>query len=389
MRTPTSYTTAAGEMRWKVRYRRGSTPKAPQTSQTFDGQPEALKFCIDLDAYGWSRAEELLYARLDVASSSTLTLDEWVESYIQTRSKATEGTKAKYRSNWARYFGKQIGRLPLDQVGPDDVARVMIDMSIRQGLMDKTVANHHGLLAGAMKTAHRRGLIPIDPCAESALPQNTGHMSKEAVFLTEDEYERLRESFDARFWPLLDTFAGTGIRWGEAQSLQVRDVNVQAKTLRVTKAIKWHPHAAGRKVGPPKTKLSTRTITLPDPVVVVLARHMKDKDGRDLLFTMPQGGALWHRTFWSRYWVPACNAAGLTDPRPGPHSLRHSHASWLIARGVNLTVIQRRLGHSSIKITSDLYGHLLPDIQVAAAKAAGEVFQGRRRLEIEPPAESA
>ena len=80
-------------------------------------------------------------------------------------------------------------------------------------------------------------------------------------------------------------------------------------------------------------------------------------------------------------WLPACDKAGLTDPRPRIHDARHAHASWLIAKGVPLTVIQARLGHNSIKVTSDTYGHLSPDIQRAAADAAGLVFASRSALD--------
>lgn len=62
-------------------------------------------------------------------------------------------------------------------------------------------------------------------------------------------------------------------------------------------------------------------------------------------------------------------AAGLDGKAPTPHDLRHSHASQLIAAGVPLTAIQRRLGHKSITTTSDLYGHLLPRVDEALIAA--------------------
>lgn len=378
MRTPIKFDTARGE-RWQVRYR---DTASRETSQRFDTEAEALKFCIDLDAYGVSRAEELLYERLSTPEGDIVTLDQWIEKYIRTRTKASAGTKAKYRTNWKRSFGEKIGGLPITKITADDVAEVVIWLSEEEELSDKTVANFHGLLAGAMKVAHGRGMIPINPCLEISLPRRTEHETEEPRFLTEEEYEKVRAKFHKHFLPLLDTTAGTGIRWGEAAALEVRDVDFRQKRLKITKAVKWHPNASERVVGPPKTKQSRRTIVLPDPVVAILAEAVQDKAPDDLLFTMPKGGPLWHRTFWSRYWVAAVTSAGLTDPRPRWHDLRHSHASWLISRGVPLTVIQRRLGHSSIVVTSDLYGHLLPDVQVAEADAAAHVFLGQRAKEL-------
>ena len=72
--------------------------------------------------------------------------------------------------------------------------------------------------------------------------------------------------------------------------------------------------------------------------------------------------------------MPACEKAGLTDPRPRIHDLRHSHASWLIENGMNMLAVSRSLGHHTITVTADIYGHLSPDIQRAAADAAELVF---------------
>ena len=77
---------------------------------------------------------------------------------------------------------------------------------------------------------------------------------------------------------------------------------------------------------------------------------------------------------------PDPDAPRLTK-RPRVHDLRHTHASWMIAAGVDLFVLQRRLGHESITTTTETYAHLLPDQQAAAAAAAGRALSG---LVIQP-----
>ena len=78
--------------------------------------------------------------------------------------------------------------------------------------------------------------------------------------------------------------------------------------------------------------------------------------------------------------MPACEKAGLTDPRPRIHDARHTHASWLIADpDVNMVTIQRRLGHEKITTTIDTYGHLLPEVAAAEHEAADLVFGSRPR----------
>src|SRR6185295_17155910 len=100
----------------------------------------------------------------------------------------------------------------------------------------------------------------------------------------------------------------------------------------------------------------------------------------DRLFLAPRGGELRHRTVYDE-WKAAVERAGL-EPQPRIHDLRHSHVSWLIAAGIPLPVIQRRLGHEHIATTIDRYGHLLPDLQAAAAEAASVAMRPRGPREL-------
>lgn len=93
------------------------------------------------------------------------------------------------------------------------------------------------------------------------------------------------------------------------------------------------------------------------------------------MFTARRGGPITSGPFHHHIWQPACDAAGLS-PRPRVHDLRHSHASALIAAGVPLPVVQRRMGHESIQTTVDVYGHLAPDAYAGAAEAMSVAMGG-------------
>jgi len=86
------------------------------------------------------------------------------------------------------------------------------------------------------------------------------------------------------------------------------------------------------------------------------------------VFTMPTGSPV-NEGYRSRTWRQAVKDAGLAGRGPRPHDLRHTHASLLILAGVPLTVVQRRLGHATIAITSDVYGHVSPAAERLAASA--------------------
>lgn len=110
-------------------------------------------------------------------------------------------------------------------------------------------------------------------------------------------------------------------------------------------------------------------MTLPARLAQQLAEHLGHYEigPRGLVFPSVHSGRPSNQEL-HRAWGPALDELGdQLRTRPRIHDLRHTHASWLIAAVVPLTVIQRRLGHESIKTTSGRYGHLADDADVLAA----------------------
>ncbi len=271
-----------------------------------------------------------------------------------------------------------------------------------KGLSPKTIANVHGLLSAAMSTAMKLGYRTDNPCVGVELPKSVSTRDEMTV-LTRDEFALLLAKIPAFYQPLVLTLVATGLRWGEATALTAGDVDLTARpaTIRVTKA--WKRDADRRwYVGPPKTKRARRTVSLPDDLVDVLLPLVAGKAPDALLFTNTVGSQLSSSRFWTTTWTPALDAA--CDPRqadgkpdadaprltkrPRVHDLRHTHASWMIAAGTDLFVLQRRLGHESITTTTETYAHLLPDQQRAAADAAGRALDGLVPVPTTAPTDS-
>ena len=133
---------------------------------------------------------------------------------------------------------------------------------------------------------------------------------------------------------------------------------------------------AGLRIKSPKTKLSRRNVTLPAEAVAMLRAHRVKL--MELRLELGQGGqpALVFGTIegdllspdnLSRDWRRACRAHKLT--LVSFHALRHTHASLLIAKGVDVLAVGRRLGHSRASTTLDKYRHLVEGADEAAAKA--------------------
>jgi integrase len=227
---------------------------------------------------------------------------------------------------------------------------------LADGLAPKTIRNVHGLMYQAMEQAVLQRKIRINPCRGSKLPELVHH---EMRFLLEPEVDRLIAALDPHWRPLVVTLVGTGMRWAEAAGLRAGRVDLLGGTLRVEETLQQLANQGLVSV-PPKTRLSRRTITLPMQVREALVPLAASRKRNEYLFTEQGGGPLRHKHFFKVHWMRARLRADLGEVRI--HDLRHTHAAWLISDEVQLTAIQRRLGHSSIAITSDIYGHLLPNV---------------------------
>ena len=179
--------------------------------------------------------------------------------------------------------------------------------------------------------------------------------------------------------------SGRGRNRGELLALRWKDVDLDGGKLRIEQSLEQT--RAGLRFKSPKTKHGRRVITIPATVVAELRSHWKASQeqrlalglGRspyDLVFTMWDGkprkpNALTND--WRR-------ASKIIGRRISLHALRHTHASSLIAAGVDILTISRRLGHANPKITLSVYGHLYGNTDDLAADAVEKMFA---RIETE------
>jgi integrase len=159
-----------------------------------------------------------------------------------------------------------------------------------------------------------------------------------------------------------------GLRWSEVAGLRVGRIDFRRETLEIAETC---AEVSGRVVfAPVKTRSSRRTLNVPPFVVSMLTDHLASRGGPgpdELVFVAPEGGPLRRSTFRTRVFDPAVKRAdldGLTF-----HGLRHTAAGLLIEAGAHIETIKQRLGHSSIRVTSDVYGSLLPSVDEGVTTA--------------------
>jgi integrase len=194
------------------------------------------------------------------------------------------------------------------------------------------------------------------------------------------EIRNIIAHLNGRWRPLILTAIFTGLRASELRGLRWADVDLKNAELHVRQRADYY-----RQIGAPKSEASERTIPLA-PMLVNTLREWKlvcPKGELSLVFPNGIGRIESHANIRNRGLVPTQIAAGVVTAAgkakyPGLHALRHFYASWCINRRVDsglelpLKLVQARLGHASVQMTADRYGHLFPRGDDGAELAAAE-----------------
>lgn len=298
-----------------------------------------------------------------VPRGDEMTLGAWIDLWWPTY-KITLKRTAQVSADGIlrRYIRPMLGHVRLGELIPIVVQQWVADLlegrrpDSRRKLAPKTIRNAHGLLHKVLGEACAQRMIRWNPCERTGLP---GRVHHEMKFLAGPEADRIVAALPEYWRPLILLILATGLRWGEAVGLRVRDVDVLEGWLRVRKATYELADTAEIIDEEPKTAASRRTVTFTKDIAQMLIPLVANKGDDDRVFTALRGGVVRQRRFYE-VWQKARIEAGLEGLRI--HDLRHTHAAWLISAKVPLTAVQRRLGHQSIAVTSDLYGHLLPEV---------------------------
>jgi integrase len=206
-------------------------------------------------------------------------------------------------------------------------------------------------------------------------------MKRQKHYLDESEVELLASQIAAPYDLLVYVLAYGGLRWAEAVGLRRSDCELMRGRLSITETLSEVAGVLHR--GPTKT-YENRSVALPAFVRDALVEHLAEnvEPHRDaLVFTGPEGGPLRSSNFRKRVWLPAIEALGGQIPLDfTPHHLRHTCASLLVRSGAHAKAIQAHLGHSSITVTMDVYGHLFPDDMDALASRLDKARRDARAV---------
>lgn len=337
-----------------------------------------------------------------------ITVGQHLRDWLAAKKRQVKsGTYLKYESHLLTHVIPAIGAVQLRDL---DYRRInaLYHKLEEKGLAPATMSDVASILRSALEDAVVKGLIPKNPAKMVPKP---AHRREEARFMTQEEIRWLLEAvkgerLEAGFILALHT----GMRPGEWLGLPWEAVDLTVGTVTVRQAL--HEEKGRVFIGPVKTKAALRTITLPKAAVEALRLHRKRQAAErlaagsawqdsGLVFTNTLGGLLRRSNVDGRdlarvirkarqLAAEGYEKAGTTRSEAQAraakllegvtlHTFRHTHAALLIAQGVDIMAVSRRLGHENVRITLELYGHLLPGQDEKAAAAMDGFLAGLAR----------
>jgi integrase len=301
----------------------------------------------------------------------------WIDTSLQA-SERKRNTKVMYAGVARTHvLGSSLANVTLDRVRPSHVEGWIVELR-RKGLAESTIRSAYTILRAVLDTAVRDGALGSNPAAAIRRPRVT---AREAPHLTPAQVaDLLRAAEGGRYASLFALLVYTGLRRGEALALQWSDVDLSHGILQVRGTLS---RIDGELVvAEPKTAKSKRFVPISEPAERLLRTQQEAQDEE-----RRHAGSAWRQTgfvFTTEFGEPcdprnafralqvAAAKAGL--PHAGLHTLRHSAASVMLTRSVPLKVVSEILGHSSIAITGDIYGHVSPDVARQAMSTLGDAF---------------
>ena len=273
-----------------------------------------------------------------------------------------------------------IGNTPISQITFDDI-QFMANELKKQNLSYSTIKKAYEAINGCFKYAIIKGDIDKNPCIGVTLPKTLKHQEGDIKFYTEEQIELLLKQSTTKYsngknkYRLgygIQFLLYTGLRIGEALALTWDDVDFENKTIKINKNLKQVKNRDKNKQGnykiiiqdSTKTKSGSRIVPLNNKSIEAL-NHIKEiTEQYKYVFSTETGNNVSGRTYDTMFRKIQENC-GFTEIY-GVHALRHTFASLLFKRGVDVKTVSEILGHKDVSVTYNTYIHLIQEQKMNA-----------------------
>jgi len=311
---------------------------------------------------------KLLTGQLCLAAPQEKTFADYAKLYF-AHAMVKPSTRNEYERDYKLHIKKAFGDQPISGITRMAVKN-LLRKKLQAGYSVSSISNIKAVISEVFNTALDDAAIQFNPAKnlgkiEGKRTQRATEQKVKIRFLSRAQLSLLLETFarhDPAHYPLAMLLARTGLRIGEAVALQWGDISFTDRVIHVRRS--W----TNRRMDTPKSgKGRMVDMSLQLAAVLYGLKARRDKTAaHDFLFPssvnkgMPINAIAWR----IRRLLPMLAKAGLPPIRV--HDMRHTYASLLIAAGESLVYIRDQLGHSSIQVTADYYGHLAPGSNKAA-----------------------
>ena len=279
---------------------------------------------------------------------SKISFETWHARWLKGRV-VEPNTARKNASHLRNHVLPRWRDVPLDGIEQLSVQEWVADMQ-RRKVGAETITAAVGIFGTILEAAVKHNLLRVNPARGVDLPEVPKQPFR---IVTVDERDKILTSLTPADALMVRLDYALGLRWGEIAGLHAHRIDLKHRELHVVEVLTRHDGVKDY----PKSKKSRRTLPLTAAQTEALAEHLTTREPRGLVFTGERGDQLHYTNWRRRVWLPA--VAGLADPVPTFHDLRHTCASNLIADGVDIASVQAFMGHESLR-TTERYVHAAP-----------------------------
>lgn len=319
------------------------------------------------------------------------TTEEWLSEWLELFIKPTVRTKTyeRYKCSIYNHIIPYIGTIPIDKLTAEDVQNMMNNMmdtggKKHDGLSPRTInAARRTLKSALAKACHLRKIDfnPVDATKAAKTEKAEIHILSHS--LAKKLLEVSKEHDQTAHMAILLALS-TGMRLGEIFGLLWENIDFDTNLLYVKQSLVSSNHGS-RLESSPKTKAGYRQIELPKLCLKELKAHRAWQDeqksiwlnkykDKGLVISNPDGGYK-DPNYFSAVVFKRLLTIATINTSVRFHDLRHTHATWLLEKGVHPKVVAERLGHSSIRITLDTYSHVIQGMQKIAVNKLDEIAE--------------
>ena len=287
--------------------------------------------------------------------------EQWIEMYKE--GKIAEVTLLKYQ-NSLRHLQIIAPRVKLERMTRWDYQEIINEFAKTHE--QATVQDFHHQVKGALLDAFHDGLIDRDPTYRAVIKGLPKRKREAKKYLQPEEVTKLVSVLDLNSGINKDWFIlimiKTGLRYAEGLGLTVKDFDFNNQILNVDKTLSYK--TSDLKHAPTKNPSSVRQVLIDWQIVGQFRPLLVDMEPDELVFVEKDKNCKYkrpHNSTHNAHLKNLCLKAGV--PIVTMHSLRHTHASLLLSQGVSIQTISKRLGHSEVTTTQEVYAHLLDDLK--------------------------